>query len=79
MVEFVRVLIHLRFFSAPDRRLHRTALDREVRWTGSGAMDCLLDSEGREEGQQVLRDFPALLAEAFAEARCARRIRMRIR
>ncbi|CAK9010459.1 Protein adenylyltransferase SelO [Durusdinium trenchii] len=32
-------------------------------------MDCLLDSEGREEGQQVLRDFPALLAEAFAEAR----------
>ncbi|CAK9107751.1 unnamed protein product [Durusdinium trenchii] len=33
------------------------------------AMDCLLDSEGREEGQQVLRDFPALLAEAFAEVR----------
>ena len=32
-------------------------------------MDSQLDGEGREEAQAVLREFPALLGEAFADVR----------
>ena len=33
------------------------------------AIDSLLDSDGREEAQSLLREFPLLLAEAFADVR----------
>lgn len=33
------------------------------------ALESLLDSDGREEAQELLREFPSLLAEAFADVR----------
>ena len=33
------------------------------------SIECLLDTDGRKEAQTVLRAFPSLLAEAFAEVR----------
>ncbi|CAJ1327371.1 unnamed protein product [Effrenium voratum] len=36
------------------------------------AVDVVLDGEGREEAQQLLSDFPALLQEAFCEVRLAK-------
>ena len=33
------------------------------------SIECLLDADGRQEAQRVLRAFPSLMAEAFAEVR----------
>jgi len=37
-----------------------------VLFISSGALESLLDSDGREEAQELLREFPSLLAEAMA-------------
>jgi len=39
---------------------------RAVLFISSGALESLLDSDGREEAQELLREFPSLLAEAMA-------------